>query len=185
MKKAEYKNVFEFLVEKQEKLKKNCKIQILQEEGKVIFSKKIISRIFFSIFFGSFFLAGFIGSIFTCFLGIKESQVELVLGGVFILVCNISFAWALSLVNKIVTMDFNTETFMYKKFFFWLCEYKFSDLKGITCINKYFYVIYLGTEFKLSFEANESSSNLVLPNNFRKENIETIKTLLNFIYQNT
>ena len=121
-------------------------------------------------------------SIFICFLGIKESQVGLVLGGIFILVCSISFACLLSLVNKIVTIDFNTETFRYKKFFFWLCEYKFSDLKGITCINKYFYGIYLGTEFKLSFEANENSSSLVLPNNFRKENIETIKALLNFIH---
>ena len=185
MKLTEYKEVFEFLVEKQDKLKKNCKIQILQEDGKVIFSKSIVSRVFFSIIWGLFFLVGFISSIFACFFGIAESNAGVVLGGILLLVCNLSFAWLLSLVNKTVTIDFNTETFRYKKFFFWLCEYKFPDFKGITCINKYFYFIYLGTEFKLSFEANESSSNLVLPNNFRKENIETIKTLLNFIYKNT
>jgi len=181
MKQSEYKKVFEFLADREEKLKKNGKIQLLQQEGKVIMSKSTVSRIFGSIIFGLLFLINFIVSVFVCFLGIKESNAGILAGGILLLICNIAFAWVFSLVNKTVIFDFYTETIRCRKFFFWIYEYKFADFKDFIRIDKYnFYgLMYLGTDFKLLFGTTER---LLLPNSFRKENIETINTFLNFTH---
>jgi hypothetical protein len=184
-----YKEIFQLFVIENDRLKKDCKIQLLQQ-GKIIISHSIVYNIFASIIPVLAFLPTFISSIALCVVGIMKSKNDMVLVSILFLSCSISFAWWISFVNRNVTIDFNKEAFICRKFFFWLCEYKFSDLKEIICTDNYVNHIYTGTFFKLSFEENNAQAifsyrTLTLPTKFKKENIETIKMVLNFIYINT